>query len=182
MNFDLIAYIITIFGLVFVLFCFILIFLGKKIGDPKTGKEKIKISEKVELETSSVITLTIIMICFTLVPIILLYYKPDLSSGYISLDKLQVGIRGTVVYENKQNAEGVIIDVIREIEKDNVTQIDTVRKKTVTDQNGYYDFVLKIRKGERITILWRKENYAVSKVIYDFNNLVYSVELSKISD
>jgi len=183
MNFDLIAYLITSCGLIFVIFCFILIFLGKKVGDKDTGKEKIKIGDKIELNTSSLITLTIIMICFTLAPLYLLFANPDLSKAYLSLDHLQVGIRGSVVYENKQIAEGVKIDVIREkIENDQNTKPDTTFVKAITDQNGWYDLKLDIKKGERITILWRKDNYAVSKVVYDFNDLVYSVILSKKTD
>ncbi len=186
MKVDLLSVIITIAGLFFLLFCFLLIIFGKKVSDDGKSMQKIKIKDMVEVSTNSLLMLILFMVLLAIAPLFFKYWKPDLGNylskedvtrDYISRADLSLEIYGSVMLDDHDFGDNVSIQVIRRRTDIN----DTIRYET--GQMG--DFLVKIPEispEEKYTVIWSKQGYNSRKLILGFNQIPYPLVLNKNFD
>lgn len=183
MKIDTLNIIVTIAGLLFVAVSLAIIILGKKVGGNQSQPQKIKIGGNIEVNTNSVLTLTIITACIAIAPLALTYWKPELSEhihkddvakDYLSLKDLSIDVYGAAVVENGQFASNVDIEVVRSY----MGSLDTIR--TQTGEQG--DFLLKLmhaKPEEEYRISWAKPGYVRKNLRFRFNAYPYPITLTK---
>ena len=119
MKLTLIGTIITFFGFFLVAASILIIFLGKKVGGDSRQAQRIKIGKLIEARTNSVLMLVIICALFTLSPLLLGYFKPDIKhyinrddikTEYIAYEDLSLSITGQAFERKKMIEDGKEIE------------------------------------------------------------------------
>lgn len=183
MKVNLLSTIITLSGLIFTILSLALIFLGKKVGEKDDKQQRIKVGKYVEVNTNSVITLILIMACFSITPLILAYWKPDLtnyvekndlSENYMPLEDLSILIYGAVVLEDGSWADNVKMEIIRNYQQ----KVDTLIERT-GEQGEFLIELQQTKPMEKYTIIWSKDGYAQKKLKFGFNEYPFPLKLSK---
>ena len=180
MKVDILGVFITISGLIFFAISLTIIFLGKKVGGEEE-QQKIKIGKYVDLKTNSVLALIFITASFSLTPLVLTYYKPDLSNyiskkdlseKYLPKDELKFQITGAMCFDNELPADDVKIDVMNSTGEPVTVKID--------QEPGYYDIVIdKINPEQDYTVTWSKEGYTEKNFRFRFNFIRSEINLNK---
>ncbi len=183
MNVSTLSFIITIAGIVFFAISLSIIILGKKVGDGNTPQQ-IKLGG-LDLRTNSIITLLIITAVFSLAPLGLSYWKPDLSNyihreelstNYLSLSDLSLNIRGNVIDETGWS-NGVKIKVRRTLGEVSKTIEDK------TDQMGSFNIDLQnVRPKERYELNLKKDGYEDVLLRFGFLEVITQHKLSKLNN
>lgn len=173
MKLDLISTMVAISGIIFVLISLAIILLGKKVGEG--GKQIIKIGNKVDISTNSAITLVLIFSVLVVVPLVLKYWKPDLSNymhktevedNYLYLDNLAILVYGPVLFENEQLADSVEIELVRHHHQSS----DTTRYQL--KDKGYYEISLMDASPDaEFTLVWKKPGYIKERFDFKFNRI-----------
>lgn len=184
MRIDILSSIISITGLVFVAFSLLIVFLGKKIDPKGSGQQRIKVGSYVEVNANAIITLIIIMVCLSIAPIVLAYWRVDLknyihvdevSQKYIPKKDLSLTIEGAVYPEGKHSADGVFITVIGEMGDSLVSE-----KPYYTDEQGWFDITLpNLDNQTKYKITWEKEGYAKETLRCALNEIKLYLTLSR---
>jgi len=162
--------------------------------------QKIRIGERLEVKTNSVIMVVIICALFTLSPLGLAYWKPDLKNykhmdeiekDYISYKDLSLSIIGQV-YERK-----IVIENQREIEKNEYADSDDiileqkidddwqVIKTETTDRQGSFNFLLPpppVRLNDKYRITWKKIGFKHGKETFLYSWKNCEIHLKKEGD
>lgn len=182
MKVTILSAIVTIAGIIFLVLCLAIIFLGKKVGEQNGGRQKIKVGN-IEVNTNSVITLVLIAACIIIAPLGFAYWKPQLSDyvakeeiseKYLSLKDLSVVIHGAVILEDGQFADRVNIEIVRQY-KDTA---DTLRDMS-GEQGDFYVELENAKPKEKYSITWTKPGYARKTLRFGFNEIPFPIVLSK---
>lgn len=177
---DILGVIITISGIIFFAISIAIIFFGKKVG-VEGGQQNIRIGKYVDLQTNSVLALTIITASFSITPLILTYYKPnlaeyiskeELSENYLSKNDLRFEITGAV-FSNDQ----VLIDDV-DINVKNLNN-DPVSVKKI-QEIGYYNIEIDdVKPDQEYLITWSKDGYLDKNFRFRFNFIRSAIYLNK---
>jgi len=100
MSIDILSAIITLSGIVFISVSLVIVFLGKKVGEEGSPQQKIRVGRYIEFSTNSIITLILIATCFSIAPLALSYWKPDLSN---CIDKNELDVANQEIKFLKTN-------------------------------------------------------------------------------
>ncbi len=196
MKLTLIGTIITFFGFILVSASILIIFLGKKVGGDSRQPQRIKIGKLIEARTNSVLTLVLICAIFTISPLLLAYWKPDLNNyihmddiekQYMAYEDLSLSINGQA-FERKK-----VIEDGKEIETDfPANNVDVILERKIgdrwdeietetTDNQGSFSFSLPpppVRLNEKYRISWKKGNESGKETFrYSWKN--YEIHLKQ---
>jgi len=170
MKLDAIETLITVFGILLLIFSMAIIFLGKKVGAGSGRPQMIKIGKWIEARTLPVIMLFIICALFTLTPLLLKYFRfspsdyiklDELNTNYIARKDLSFSISGQIRDETRAFAQDVAVTL--EIEKE--TGVEII-KRTQSDWQGTFKFNLPPpipKQGEIFIIRMSKPGYTVAR-------------------
>lgn len=165
--------IVTVSGLIFFTISMAIILLGKKVGEKGGLRQKIKVGKYIEVGTNSVLTLVLITAAFSIAPLALTYWKPEITSREYSV----VLVHGYVILEDGSPAENVNINIIRTYKK----KLDTLKTKSGRQGN----FMIPIENAkpkERYEIVWSMEGYTDSRVSFGFNQIPFPIRLERGGD
>jgi hypothetical protein len=183
MRIDILGQIITFAGLASFGVALIIILLGKKVGSDRAGPQRITVGKYVELNTSSVITLTIITLVPVFGPLALAYWRPDLkdyvpreelAKSYLKIQDLSLIIHGAVLLDTGGFANDVQITAVRT----RPGASDTLRDQT-DEQGQFYIELEGARPKEHYDISWSKAGYTKKTLRFGFNELPFPLVLSR---
>lgn len=175
---EFLSYVVTIVGILLCLFSMIFIFVGKRIPGDKGEPQIIKYKD-LELRTSSIITILLVSVAVTALPLCLLFYleykrtiQPKPPTDY------QLFLAGRIDDETGRPLEGATAE-ITEIYPNGKT--GKSEKKNV-DTDGTFEFAVSMEANNKLKLETHKEGYRKQKVILQLTGVNFPSVLIKKKD
>lgn len=172
---EILSYVVTVVGILLCLFSIIFIFAGKRIPGDKGGPQIIKY-KGLELRTSSIITILLVSVAVTVLPLFLLSYleykKPESPSVY------DLFLTGRIDDESGRPLEGATA-TITEIQPDGKTNQP---QKKMVEADGNFDFAVRVGADNKVKLETFKEGYRKQTVILQWKAVTFPSVLVKKKD
>jgi hypothetical protein len=172
---EILSYIVTVVGILLCVFFVIFIFAGKRLAGDKGGPQIIKY-KGLELQTNSIITMLLVSVAVTVLPLILLsYLESKKPAATISPEAYEIFLVGRIEDESGRPLEGAKA-AVTEIKPDGKMQ--RLKEETV-ETDGNFNFQVRVGAGDKLKLETHKEGYRKQTIILQLKGVNFPSVLVK---